>query len=165
MRENKELMTFEPGALMQRMFRDFDRLFEVRSLPVFRPFRREFGEFAWSPDLEVLERNHHFVAWLDLPGLKKDEISVDVADNELTISGERKKESEETKNDWFRSERMYGSFSRTIPLPEGVKPSDITATFTNGVLEVTFPVPAKAEATTRKIAIGEPTAGKKTVAA
>ncbi len=156
MRQSRELMPFDPGSLMHRMFRDFDRLFEGGGFPFAHSFRKEMGEFPWSPQLEVAERDHHLVAKFDLPGVKKDEISVEFCDGGLTVSGERKHESEERRDDWFRSERTYGSFSRTIPLPEGVKPDDVKATFTNGVLELTMPLPAKLEGpTTTRIAVGE----------
>jgi HSP20 family protein len=157
MKESKELV-FEPGAFMRRMFRDFDRFFEPRGLSLFQPFpalRRELGEFAWTPALEVSERDHHLYARFDLPGMKKEEVTVTLGENEVTVSGERKKESEEKKEDFFKTERYYGSFSRTIPIPEGVKPSDITATFANGVLELAMPMPAKADAAPKKIPITE----------
>jgi HSP20 family protein len=72
----------------------------------------------------------------------------------LTLSGERKKEFKEEKDDYFREEREYGSFCRTVPLPKGVKSEDVKASFVNGVLEVTVPMPAAAiESKAKKIAI------------
>src|SRR5687767_8831288 len=131
MARGRELMPFEPGTLMHQMFRDVDRLFENRrGFPFFRPFGPELGEFPWAPQLELKQRDHHLIATLDLPGLKKEEVAVEAGDGMLTISGERRRDSEEKKSDWFRSERSYGSFYRSIPLPEGVKPADIKATFT-----------------------------------
>jgi len=161
MTRTTDLMPFEPGTLMHRMFHDFDKVFDARGgFPYFKPFRREFGEFPWAPALEVAERDHHMVVTLDLPGLTKDEVHVDVGDGRMTVSGERKQESAERTSDWVRSERSYGSFMRTIPLPEGVKPSDITASFANGVLELRMPLPEKPAGGTTRITIGEPgTAG------
>jgi HSP20 family protein len=96
----------------------------------------------------------------DLPGLKKEDVKVEVSDGHLAISGERKRESEEKKQ-FYRCEREYGSFYRAVPLPEGVKVEDVKATFADGVLEVSVPLPAKAEAKARTIEIQEsPNAGK-----
>lgn len=159
MRESRNLMAAEPGALMHRMFRDLDRLFEHRSGFPFIAAPREFGEFPWSPDLEVAERDHHLIMKVDLPGLKKEEISVELDKGLLTIAGERTHETEKTKPEWMRTERSYGAFSRSIPMPDGVTAGDVTATFTNGVLEITVPLPDKRDRGGSKIAIGEGSAG------
>ena len=82
-----------------------------------------------------------------------------MTDNLLEISGERKEEKEEKREGFYRSERSYGSFYRQIPLPEGAKTEDATATFRNGVLEITMPAP-KVEASARKLEIKEPTEEK-----
>jgi HSP20 family protein len=87
--------------------------------------------------------------------MKKEDVKLEVADGYLAISGARKREAEEKKDEYFRSEREYGTFYRAVPLPEGVKFEDIKATFTDGVLEVSVPLPAKPEAKVRKVEIGE----------
>jgi HSP20 family protein len=149
----RELARVEPRAFMRRMLRDFDRFFEGGTLP-FTPPAKVFGDFAWVPALEVIEKDRRLVARLDLPGVKKEEISVTVTDEGLTIEGERKFEEEEKKNNWYRSERTYGKFVRTVPLPDNVKTADITAKFENGVLEVVVPLPAEAAgAAPRKVEI------------
>ncbi|MEQ1896452.1 MAG: Hsp20/alpha crystallin family protein [Vicinamibacterales bacterium] len=159
MREAQDLMVVEPGSLMHRMFRDFDRFFEHRrGFPFVRP-GKGFGEFPWSPDLELAEREHRLHVKVDLPGLKKEEISVELDDGMLTISGERTHEVEKERSAWTRSERTYGAFSRSIPVPDGVKGADVQATFTDGVLEVTVPLPEKRDTGGSKIAIGEGSAG------
>jgi HSP20 family protein len=141
---NKELMTLEPGAWVREVFRDFDRFFNERGLPFFRPRWREYDEFAWTPELEVFERDHGLIVRMDLPGLTKEDVTIDVVEGALAISGERKHETKEERPGWYSSERTYGRFYRAIPLPEGVNAPEIKATFTNGVLEVTIPVAAKA---------------------
>ena len=73
--------------------------------------------------------------------MKKEDVSVEVADGCLALSGERKPEKEEKKDNFYRSEREYGSFYRAVPLPEGVKLEDVKATFADGVLEVSVPRP------------------------
>lgn len=89
----------------------------------------------------------------DLPGLKKEDVKVEVGDGRLTISGERKTEAEEKKEDFYRIERQYGSFYRSVPLPNGAKLEDVKATFADGVLEVSVPLPATPEAKVRKVEI------------
>ena len=74
---------------------------------------------AWAPDIDVFQRGNDLVVRADLPGLKKDDIKVDVTEDSITIRGERKSELEEEREGVYRSERSYGSFSRVIPLPEG----------------------------------------------
>ncbi len=121
--------------------------------------------FPWSPEVGIAERNDHLVVTLDLPGMKAEEVSVEYENGALVVSGERKKEFEEQKTDWFRSERTYGSFRRTIPVPDGVNASAVKATFADGVLEVTMPMPAKTAPAATKIAIGEPSGGSDVKAA
>lgn len=142
------------------LWNEFDRFFDR---PFFErrfnsPFFRTLAPaepFQWVPDVDLVERNNTLVTRIDLPGMTKDDVTVEVTDNHLVISGERKKETEETKDNVYRAERSYGSFYRTVPLPAGVKVEDIKAEFTNGVLEVVMPLPAKAKPAARQIPIGE----------
>lgn len=147
----------DPFALLRA---EFDRFFNEPALrwPAFR-FGR-VAEAAWNPGIDVFERNNRLVTKIDLPGLKKEDIKVEVTDGHLAISGERKKEEEEKGEQFYRCEREYGSFYRAVPLPENVKLEDVKATFADGVLEVSVPLPAKAEATVRKVAIEEPAKAK-----
>jgi HSP20 family protein len=161
MTERKALKAFEPDAMTRQLFRDVESMFEGRWLPLFYPLRQQTAPFDWYPDLELFERDNRFVARFDLPGLKKEQINVEATDGALTVFGERKEESKEEKPEWYRSERTYGSFLRTIPLPEGVKPADVAATFADGVLEVSYPLPAKPETTARTVPVTDPAAGKK----
>jgi HSP20 family protein len=99
---------------------------------------------GWSPDIEIFEHDNTLFVRVDLPGLAKENVKVQVVHDELTIEGERKLEKEETKEGFYRTERTYGAFYRRIPLPEYVKAEAAQATFKNGVLEVaipTIPVP------------------------
>ena len=94
--------------------------------------------YVWSPQIETFEREGQLVVRADLPGLKKDDVNVEITDDAITISGERRNEDEERREGYYRSERSYGSFFRSIPLPEGVNAEDANATFNNGVLEITM---------------------------
>jgi HSP20 family protein len=150
----------DPFALVRAEFERFfnEPVWAGRHWPTFRFGHGE--EFAWNPGVDVFERNNYLVTKIDLPGLKKEEIKVEVTDGYLAISGERKREEEEKKKEFYRCEREYGSFYRAVPLPEGVKFEDVKATFADGVLEVSVPLPAKAEPAVRKVAVEEPAKGK-----
>lgn len=112
----------------------------------------------------MFEKDHRLVTKIDLPGLKKEDVKVEVTDGHLAISGQRKSEAEEKKDDFYRCERQYGSFYRVVPLPEGVKLEDVKATFSDGVLEVSVPLPAKIEAKPRTVEIQEPQKAAKSAA-
>jgi len=108
---------------------------------------------TWVPEIDVFERNNRLVTKVDLPGTKREDVKVEVADVRLTISGERKAEAEEKTEDFYRRERQYDSFYRSVPLPDGARLEDVKATFADGVLEVSVLLPAMAEAKVRKVEI------------
>jgi HSP20 family protein len=116
---------------------------------------------AWSPEIDVFERDNRLITKIDLPGLKKEDVKVEVTDGWLTIFGERKSEVEEKKENYYRCEREFGNFYRAVPLPENLKVEDVKATFTDGVLEVSVPLAAKAELKPRSIQIEEPAKAEK----
>ena len=153
----------DPFALFRQMTSQLDRLFDEAAWPSFgAPALAE--TVSWTPGIDVFVKDDRLVTTIDLPGMKKDDVKVEVADGQLTISGERKREAEETKKDFYRSEREYGSFSRSVPLPDGVKLDDVKATFADGVLEVSVPLPARPAATVRTVDIQEPAKPAKTAA-
>ena len=162
------LATRDPFNLLRQMTSEFDRMFETSAWPSFRwpVFRtRPAAEGAtWFPEIDVFEKDNRLITKIDLPGMKKEDVKVEVTDGHLAISGERKTEAEEKKEDFYRCEREYGSFYRAVPLPEGVKLEDVKATFSDGVLEVSVPLPAKPEAKIRKVEIQEATKAAKTAA-
>jgi HSP20 family protein len=150
------------------MTSDLDRMFGASARPSFRSpsFRTQSVSEAatWFPEIDVFEKDNRLVTKVDLPGMKKEDVKVEVTDGHLAISGERKSESEEKKEHFYRSEREYGSFYRAVPLPEGVKLEDVKATFSDGVLEVSVPLPAQPEAKVRKVEIQEAPKAAKTAA-
>jgi HSP20 family protein len=95
----------------------------------------------WLPAMDLVEEGDHFVLKADLPGLSEDDVSIEVQDNTLTVSGERKAEHESRERGWHRVERSFGRFSRSLALPDGVDPDAVTAEFDKGVLEVRIPKP------------------------
>lgn len=109
----------------------------------------------WQPQIEVLHRNDQLIVRADLPGMSKDDIRVDVADEHLTIQGERRQEQQEEREGLYRSERSYGSFRRTIPLPPGTMSDQAKAAFRNGVLEITMPAPPESARQGRRLEITE----------
>lgn len=153
---------FNPFGMMRRLTNDMERLFDDFggfNFPGFFnrelfPFNAVLKDIEWMPQIEVRRTNGDLMVKADLPGLTKDDVKVELTDEALTISGERKEEKEEKREGFYRSERNYGRFYRQIPLPEGAKTEKASATFTNGVLEVKLPV-AKLESHTRKIEIKE----------
>jgi HSP20 family protein len=106
----------------------------------------------WMPAMDLVETDDHFVLRADLPGLDEGDVNIEVEDNVLTVSGERKAEHETAKEGYHRVERAFGSFSRSLTLPEGVDAEAVTANFERGVLEVSIPKPEQRKP--RKISIG-----------
>jgi HSP20 family protein len=110
---------------------------------------------SWAPDIDVFQRGNELVIRADLPGLKKDDIRVDVTEESVTIQGERKREHEEEREGGYRWERSHGSFSRVIPLPEGTIADQAKANFDNGVLEITMPAPPEQVRRGRRLEIAQ----------
>jgi HSP20 family protein len=100
---------------------------------------------AWTPAIDVKEKDGAYLVKADLPGLKKDDIHIELRDSVLTLRGERRDEHEEKKNGYHRIERTFGSFERSLRVPEGVTEKDIHAKYTDGVLELSIPAPAAKE--------------------
>jgi len=154
--------TVDPFGMLRQMTKEFDRLFDEGGFRV--PLFGKLAKTAWTPGIDVFEKDNALVTKIDLPGMKKEDIKVEIADGYLAISGERKTEAEDKKDDYYRCERGYGSFYRSVPLPEGAKAEDITATFADGVLEVNVPLPAKAVAKPQAVKIEDPAKPAKTAA-
>ncbi len=94
------------------------------------------GPTAWLPPVDITETEDALVLAFDLPGLAEEDIQLELDDNVLTVSGQRERKHEVKQDDYFRFERRFGSFSRSVALPSGVKDEGIQATYENGVLEV-----------------------------
>jgi HSP20 family protein len=149
--------TRDPFTLLRQMTSDFDRMFEESAWPSFRGLRTGAvtDTAKWFPEIDVFEKDNRLVTKVDLPGMKKEDVKVEVTDGHLAISGERKHEAEEKQDRFYKCEREYGSFYRAVPLPDGVKLEDVKATFADGVLEVSIPLPTQVEAKVRKVEIQE----------
>jgi HSP20 family protein len=160
--QSANLRTVSPFSLMRRFSEEMDRLFGDFSLEGgFTPgFGYELGRLAdletstWLPQVEAFEREGKLIVRADLPGLTKDDINVEITDEAIKIRGERRQETEENEEGYYRSERSYGSFYREIPLPSGARREEANASFRNGVLEITMPAPAR-QSSSRRIEIGQ----------
>jgi HSP20 family protein len=115
----------------------------------------------WIPAMDLVVTDEDYVLRADLPGLSENDVNIELDENVLTISGERKTEREEHKEGYYRVERASGSFSRSLTLPEGVDAEAIRASFENGVLEVHVPKPEQRKP--RKVAITVGGAEPKTI--
>jgi HSP20 family protein len=151
------LIRWEPVRELNTIQHEMNRLFNT----FFESPTHGNGTTAlrrWVPAMDVVETDEDFVLRADLPGLSESDVNVELEDNVLTISGERKAEREERKEGYYRVERASGTFSRSLTLPDGVDPDAVRASFDKGVLEVRVPKPE--ERKPRKVAIsvggGEP---------
>lgn len=138
-----------PFALLRRemdsVFDNFFRGFDIE------PFEERFDVF--SPRVDVTENDKEIKISAELPGMDEKDIDVSLQHDMLTIKGEKKEEKEDKGKDYYRMERSYGSFTRTIPLPIEVETDKVEAKFKKGVLNITLPKTAKAVAETKKIAV------------
>jgi HSP20 family protein len=143
------LVRWEPvrelTSLQNEMNRLFNTVFDTPTTANGGTLRR------WIPAMDLVETDDHFVLKADLPGLAEGDVSVEVEDNVLTVSGERKSEHEDKREGYVRVERSYGAFRRSLTLPDGIDPEAVTASFDKGVLEVRIPKPE--ERKPRRVAI------------
>jgi len=157
--ESKEIVKKEharaisPFEELERRFEDLIRrpssLMEPSWWPRFKMPEME----ELSPKVDIFEEGDNFVMKAEVPGLKKEEIEVNISDDMITISGEKKKEEKIEKKDYYRMERSYGSFTRSFRMPQGVQTDKAKATFKDGVLELKVPKTEEAKKKEKKIPI------------
>ncbi|MGE5635428.1 MAG: Hsp20/alpha crystallin family protein [Nocardioidaceae bacterium] len=131
-----------PEPFSQEINRLFNTLFDAGEAG---------GERRWVPAMDLTEADDHFELKADLPGMDQGDVSIEIQDGTLTVSGERKSEHEAREGGFYRLERSFGRFSRSLSLPEGVNPEAVTAEFDRGVLTVRIPKPE--ERKPRRVAI------------
>lgn len=173
-RERQGLQRREPGrGLLQRG--PFD-LFERMSEEMDRTFARMWRDFGlpgrslrgrgfadeglWSPRVEAFQKGDRFLVRAELPGVKKDDVQVELREDAITIRGERREEHEEEREGYYHSEREYGEFHRTIPLPEGVIGESAQATFRDGILEISMQAPPAEAGRGRRLEIEDASQGE-----
>jgi HSP20 family protein len=145
------MVRWEPVRELDSLQSDMNRLFD-----------RFFGSTSgngptqrrWIPAMDIAETDDSVVLRSDLPGVKEDDVQIEVKDGVLTVSGERRDEHEEKGEDFHRVERSFGRFSRSLSLPDGVDPDKVEANFDNGVLEVRIPKPEETQPTRVEIGKG-----------
>jgi HSP20 family protein len=150
-----------PFEVMDRLSEEMDRWFDgiTRNFGMARRAAPQRGMSTamrgglWYPRVEASQRGDTFLVRADLPGMKKEDIDVDLSEDAITIRGERKDEHQEEHEGYWHSEREYGQFYRTIPLPQGVIAESAKATFRDGVLEITLQAPPSEANRGRKLEI------------
>jgi HSP20 family protein len=145
------LVRWEPVRELSSLQNEMNRLFNTFfDAPTTGPGNGGAAR-RWVPSMDLVETEDHFVLRADLPGMSEADVSIELEDNVLTLSGERKAEHEEKKEGYYRVERSFGQFRRSLTLPDGIDPEGIAATFDKGVLEVRIPKPE--ERKPRRVAI------------
>jgi len=140
------IIPWRPFHALEEMQRGLD---DFWSWPMIRRFPFDGGEFM--PAIDMYEKNNQYVVKAELPGLEEKDVDVSVVGDRLTIKGEKKTESEVNEEDYYRSERTYGSFFRSIDLPDDADADKVAANFDNGVLEID--IPKMAAAKPKKVAV------------
>jgi HSP20 family protein len=140
----------ELSSLQNEMNRLFNTAFDAPTTPGNGAAMRR-----WVPAMDLLETADHFVLRADLPGLTQDDVKIELEDSTLTVSGERKSEHEDKQEGYYRVERAFGSFSRSLTLPKGIDADAVTASFDNGVLEIRVPKPEERKPRRISIAVGD----------
>jgi HSP20 family protein len=150
-----EKVTTTPRAfsLFDQMRDEMDRMVEGYPFGRLAPWK-EWKDMSFAPAIEIVEKAGALFVKADLPGLKKEDVKVEVTAEGLTIAGERKEEKEEKTTGYFRTERLYGTFERFVPLPEGALVDKAEANFKDGVLEVKVPLGTIATPAPKKLTIG-----------
>ena len=138
-----ELVRFNPWNDVWNATNRFNRIFGSAFAPA--RTRTEAREYVWRPVVDIYEEENGIALKADLPGIDKNDISIDVKEGVLTLSGERSEENETEDKNFYRRERTYGKFQRVFTLPEGINAEDIKANFKDGVLKVHIPKAAVEE--------------------
>jgi HSP20 family protein len=150
------------GQRAPSLFEQMDRQLEAMRRQMTEVFGRPFGfpqapsmpeGMTWAPSVDAFVADNTLVVKADLPGVKKEDVSVTVQGDVLTIAGQRTEEKETKEANYYAAERFRGAFARSFPLPKGVDTTAIAAEYTDGVLEVRVPLPAQAKAEPAKIEI------------
>ena len=155
-REPSRFGTGSPFALMRRFNEEMERFFDdfFGSTQTYGLTRSGRGD-TWWPDMEVFDRDGKIVVRAELSGMKRDDVRVEVRDDQLCISGERRHEQEHSEGSYYTQERQYGSFCRTIPLPAGANADTISATFKDGLLTIEIEAPERKNRSQRQIEVRE----------
>src|SRR5579875_2519451 len=147
------LIRWEPVAELNTIQNEMNRLFNNFFEQPNQASRSNGNTRRWLPPMDLVETANRYVLRADLPGLSDGDVNVQLEDNVLTISGERAAEHEQQEG-YYRLERAFGSFSRSLTLPDGVDPDSVEAHFDRGVLEIRIPKPEQKKPKTVQITLG-----------
>jgi HSP20 family protein len=149
------LVRWEPAREINSLQQEMNRLFGTFFDTPTAGSAGNGGVRRWIPAMDLVETDDHFVLRADLPGLSDEDVQIELEDNVLTVSGERKTEHEDRNEGYYRVERATGAFRRSLTLPEGVNADAIAATFDKGVLEVRIPKPEERKPRRVQIQVGD----------
>jgi HSP20 family protein len=139
------LAQWSPFDLFSQMKSEMDRVFGE-----YIPFSRSS---TWMPTVDVFEKGDETVIKCELPGMKKEDIDISLEQGDLIIRGERKHEETKEERNYTRMERSYGSFFRRLPMPAGVTEKNVTASHSDGVVEIRVKRPVESNQSSRRIPI------------
>jgi HSP20 family protein len=148
------LIRWEPAAELNTIQNEMNRLFNTFFDQPAANGRGGASSRRWVPAMDLVETADHYVLRADLPGLTDDDINIQLEDNVLTISGERKTQHEQHEQGYYRIERASGSFARSLTLPEGVQSDNVQAHFDRGVLEIRISKPEQKKPRQVQITLG-----------
>jgi HSP20 family protein len=148
------VIRWEPVNELNTIQNEMNRLFNTFFDQPGQSGRGGAGVRRWLPAMDLVETADQYVLRADLPGLSEQDLSIQVQDNVLTLSGERKAEHSDQPEGYYRLERAFGSFSRSLTLPDGVDPDGVRAQFDRGVLQISIPKPEQKKPRTVQIALG-----------
>jgi len=157
-RDGRSLRRWDPFEMLEELQEELGRFWGEARPSATRPslwtWRRPAATATtWAPRMDVFEKNGNLIVKAEIPGMKPEDIEVTLDEGDMIIRGERKAESEVKEESYYRMERSYGSFYRRLPLPAGIKPEHISATYANGVLEITIPKPIEQKPEPKKISV------------
>ncbi|HMA84296.1 MAG TPA: Hsp20/alpha crystallin family protein [Desulfosalsimonadaceae bacterium] len=140
------LVRWDPWTTLPTLQDRINRLFEDAVPNRTGGGESEMSLFDWRPKVDTYEEGDNIVIKADLPGVKKEDVSIDIKDNVLTLKGERKHEENINEENYYRRESAYGKFQRAFTLPDGVDPNKIEAAYKDGTLKITVPKAEKTKA-------------------
>jgi HSP20 family protein len=146
---------WDPFAMFDELQQDMARFWNqpFGAWPMPRLLQRMPGPARWAPRMDVYERDNQLIIEAELPGIKKEDVQVELEGSDLVIHGESHEEHQVKQEDYYRTERSFGSFHRRLPLPFEVSPDQIQASMNNGVLEVRILRPAQAKTEAKRIQV------------
>lgn len=147
------LVKFKPASELSNIDKKIKKFFEDFDSPFIGDWVKPFNSNVFTPRVDVTEDNENLYVHAEVPGVDKNDIKINLVGDVLTISGEKKSEQKDEKKNYYRIERNYGAFSRSFTLPAEIKIENISASYDNGVLNITLPKTEEAKIVEKQIEI------------